>query len=178
MKVVKKLLLFLLIMVIALLVVGLFTKKDYVISREITINKPKQQVFDYLKMLKNQNEFSKWAKMDPNMKKEFKGTDGTVGFISAWEGNKDVGKGEQEITAIKEAEKIETEIRFIKPFESKAKGIMSVAAVDSASTKVAWSFDTHMNYPMNLFGLVFGMESSIGDDLQTGLNNLKNLLEK
>lgn len=178
MKTLKKILLFILLLIVALLVVGLFTKKDYVITKEVTINKPKQQVFDYLKLLKNQNEFSKWAKMDPNMKKDFKGTDGTVGFISMWEGTDDVGKGEQEITAIKEGEKIETEIRFIEPFESKAKGIMAVTAVDSASTKVSWSFDTHMNFPMNLFGLVMGMESSIGDDLQVGLNNLKTLLEK
>ena len=37
--------------------------------------------------------------MDPNIKTDFRGTDGTVGFISAWDSNniKNVGKGEQEI---------------------------------------------------------------------------------
>ncbi|WP_254500404.1 hypothetical protein, partial [Salmonella enterica] len=67
-------------------------------EREITINKSRQEVYDYIKYLKNQNNFSKWAKMDPAMKTEFRGTDGTVGFVSAWESaKKDVGKGEQEI---------------------------------------------------------------------------------
>lgn len=38
---------------------------------------------------------------DPNMRKNFKGTDGTVGFCYAWDGNKKAGKGEQEIIALK-----------------------------------------------------------------------------
>lgn len=37
--------------------------------------------------------------LDPNMEKEFKGTDGTVGFIYGWNGNKEGGEGEQEIKA-------------------------------------------------------------------------------
>lgn len=160
------------------LIVGLFTQKDYTITREVTINKPKQQVFDYIKLLKNQNEYSKWAKMDTNMKKEFKGTDATVGFISAWEGNDKVGKGEQEIKGIVEGEKLETEIRFIKPFESVAKGTMTTSAIDSTKTKVTWTFFTHMNYPMNVFGLIMNAEKSVGSDLQIGLDNLKGILEK
>ena len=36
--------------------------------------------------------------MDRNVKKSFKGTDGTVGFVAAWDSdNKKVGKGEQEV---------------------------------------------------------------------------------
>ena len=38
------------------------------------------------------------------MEKEFKGTDGEVGFISAWKGNKEVGEGEQEIIGLVENE--------------------------------------------------------------------------
>ncbi len=40
---------------------------------------------------------------DPLMKKQFKGTDGTVGFLYAWDSqNNEVGKGEQEIERIKD----------------------------------------------------------------------------
>jgi len=67
------------------LIAGLFIDGKYALEREITINKPKQEVYDYVKYLKNQNNFSVWAKTDPAMKKEFKGEDGTVGFISAWD---------------------------------------------------------------------------------------------
>jgi hypothetical protein len=39
-------------------------------------------VYDYVKYLKNQNDYSVWAKIDPGMKTEFRGKDGTVGFVS------------------------------------------------------------------------------------------------
>ena len=88
-------------LIVLLLILAVFLKKEYTVVREISISKPKLIVFDYLKQLKNQNNFSKWAMMDPNMKKEYKGTDGTVGFVSSWESEqKNVGKGEQEIKKI------------------------------------------------------------------------------
>lgn len=178
MKIVKIVLLIVVVLAAALFVIGLFIKKDYVISRQVTINKPKQEVFNYIKFLKNQNNFSKWAKMDPNMKTSFTGTDGTVGFVSAWEGNKDVGKGEQEIKNIIEGEKLETEIRFIKPFESIAKATMETKENGGGTTIVVWTFYSHMKYPTNLFGLFMNMDKAIGNDLEIGLNNLKTLLEK
>lgn len=177
MRIVKKILVILAMLIVILLVVALFVKKDYTIEREVTINKPKTEVFNYIKYLKNQNDYSKWAMMDPNMKKDFRGTDATVGFVSSWEGNKDVGKGEQEIKNIKEGESVDYEIRFMKPWESVANATMATEAVGDAQTKVKWSFSGHMPYPINLMRL-FGMEKMVGDDLQTGLNNLKTLQEK
>ena len=51
--------------------------------------------------------------MDPDMKKTYRGTDGTVGFVSAWDSEKDdVGKGEQEIIKITDGERIDYELRF------------------------------------------------------------------
>src|SRR2546428_8446319 len=119
MKTLKIVLILLVTLVAIPLVVALFVKKDYSIKREIVINKPKKEVFDYIRFLRNQDNFSKWAQMDPNMKKTYRGTDGTVGFVSAWESeNKNVGVGEQEIKAIKEGERIDLELRFKKPIEN------------------------------------------------------------
>jgi hypothetical protein len=116
--------------------------------------------------------------MDPAMKTEYRGTDGTVGFVSAWDGNSDVGKGEQEIKKITEGESLETELRFIKPFESKAKSSMTTTAINDSTTKVTWGFEGKMNYPFNLFRLFSDPEKMVGDDFSTGLSNLKTVLEK
>ncbi|NBA88357.1 polyketide cyclase [Emticicia sp. CRIBPO] len=178
MKVVKKILIGLLGIVAILLITGLFIKKDYAVHREIVINKPKQEVFDYIKLLKNQDNFSVWAMTDPKMKKTYTGTDGTVGFVSAWDSqNKDVGKGEQEIKKITEGERIDFELRFIKPFESTEKAYMTTEAVSPAQTKVRWGFDGHMAYPMNLMLLFMDFDQMLGDQLKTGLDNLKVKLE-
>jgi hypothetical protein len=162
-----------------LLIIALFTKKDYAVEREIVINKPKQEVFNYIKHLKNQDNFSKWATMDPNMKKEYTGTDGTVGFVSAWDSNdKNVGKGSQTIKKITEGENVDFEIHFLKPFEAKANAFMSTEALTADKTKVKWGFNSSMKYPMNLMLIFMNMENMLGNDLSTGLTNLKTVLEK
>lgn len=179
MKIIKKILIILAIVIAIPLLVALFVKKEYSVERDITINKPKQEVYNYIKYLKNQNNFSKWASMDPNMKKEFRGTDGTVGFVSAWDSDKkDVGKGEQEIKNMHEGERIDYEIRFIRPFASIAPAYLATESAGDNQTKVKWGFNGHMPYPMNLMLVFMDMDKLIGGDLQTGLNNLKNILEK
>lgn len=161
----------------AFLVIALFMKKDYTIVREITIDKSKPEVYNYVKLLKNQNNFSVWAQMDPNMQKEFRGTDGTVGFVSGWKStNKNVGEGEQEIKAIS-PDRIDYEIRFIKPFPSVAPAYMEITETTANETSVKWVFSGHMKYPTNLMMLFMNMEKMLGNDLSTGLSNLKKILE-
>jgi hypothetical protein len=179
MRILKTLLIGIAAIIILLLIVALFVKKNYGVVREVVINQPKSVVFDYLKLLKNQENFSVWANKDPEMKKEFRGTDGTVGFVSAWESkNKDVGKGEQEITKVTDGERIDYELRFIEPFASKSLAYLYMESVSENQTKVKWGFSGKMNYPLNLFLLTMDMEGMIGKDFQDGLNKLKTVLEK
>ena len=158
------------------LLAAAFMKKEYLIEREITINKPRQEVFDYIKMIKNQDNFSKWNKADPAMKKEFSGTDGTVGFIYKWDGNDEVGAGEQEITKITDGERIDLDLRFKRPFENNVKTYFATETVSATSTKVTWAMYGESSYPMNLLNGM--MEGMLGDDLETSLNDLKTQLEK
>ena len=165
--------------VVLLLIIGLFVKKDYSVVKEVIVNKSKSVVFEYLKFLKNQNKFSVWASMDPNMKTEYRGTDGTEGFVSAWESeNKNVGKGEQEILKIVNGERIDYEIRFIKPFASTSWANMIVASANENQTRVHWEFTGKMKYPTNLTLLFMNMEKMVGNDLEKGLQNLKTIMDK
>lgn len=162
----------------AIAIVALFMSRDMKATREVIINKPLPEVFDFIKQLKNQDLYSKWNTMDPNMKKSYKGEDGTVGFVSAWEGNKQVGQGEQEILAIVEGKSIDSELRFIKPFKSIAKAKMTTEAISDQATKVSWGFEGKMNYPMNFIKLFIKIEEGVGNDFAFGLSRLKDLLEK
>jgi hypothetical protein len=130
-------------------------------------------------MLKNQDLYSVWSTGDPSMNHTYIGTDGTVGFVSAWEStDKNMGKGEQEITAIVPGERMETELRFIKPFKTVSQVYLSTEAANDQSTTVRWGFSGKMNYPFNVLLLVMKMEESIGNDFDKGLGNLKAILEK
>lgn len=177
MKIVKKVLLGLGILLAIPLIIALFVKGDYALEREVTINKPKQDVFNYIKYLKNQNQYSTWNTMDPGMQQTYRGTDGAPGFVSAWTSKK-LGRGEQEIIKITEGERIDTELRFLGLFGSTSPAYMITEAVSDTQTRVKWGMSGHMVYPMNFMGLFFSMDDMIGTEYAKSLNTLKGILEK
>ncbi|MFT5077259.1 MAG: hypothetical protein ACI85B_002327, partial [Flavobacteriaceae bacterium] len=99
------------------------------------------------------------------------------GFISRWEGNKEVGIGEQEIKAIVENKQIDTELRFIKPWKSVSDAFLKVKELNSNSTEVIWGFSGVNKVPMNIMMLFFNMDTSVGTDFNEGLESLKQVLE-
>lgn len=80
---IKTILIIILVIIAIPFIIALFVKKEYKVEREVVIHKPVTEVFDYIKHLKNQDSYSKWAMIDLNIKKTFTGTDAKVGFISA-----------------------------------------------------------------------------------------------
>jgi hypothetical protein len=151
-------------------------KKQHYVKREIIINAPRQKVFDYVRFLKNQDEFNKHAMVDSNRIKEFKGTDGTVGYIYSWKGNKKAGEGEKEIKNIIEGQRVEAEIRFIKPMQVSATIIMDTESSSDNQTKLSWSNSGELKYPINI--MIPMMEGSVAKGMDESLNNLKAILEK
>ena len=155
--------------------IALFIKKEYKVEKEIVINKSNTEVFNYIKYLKNQEHYNVWVMAEPQMKKEYKGTDGTIGFVYAWEGDK-AGKGEQEIKMLDDGKKLESEIRFKKPFEGIAVAYFVTDSIKPNQTKVTWGMKGTNKYPMNMMNLF--TNSLLGKDLLKSLNNLKIKLEK
>lgn len=167
-----------LIVIGMIVLLALSSPKYYEISREIIIDKPVSEVFNYLKYLKNQDHWSPWKKKDPTMSQEFAGTDGEVGFIAKWKGNSDVGEGEQEIKAIVDNKRMDTELRFYKPWKSTSNAFLVVEDLGKMQTKVTWGFFGKNKFPSSIFMLFFNMEKSVGNDFEEGLSNLKLVLEK
>jgi hypothetical protein len=159
-----------------LLIIALFMRREHYVKREIVINAPRQKVFDYVKLLKNQDEFNKHAMAGSDRKREFKGTDGTVGYIYAWSGDKNAGAGEKEIKNIIEGERVEAEIRFVKPMRVTASIIMEMGSLPGNQTKTSWSNAGRLNYPLNI--MIPMMEKHVAKDMDNSLSALKNILEK
>ena len=44
-------------LILLILICGLFMKKDHFVKRGIVINAPRQEVYDFLRFLKNQEKF-------------------------------------------------------------------------------------------------------------------------
>ncbi|MCF6436337.1 SRPBCC family protein [Pseudoalteromonas sp. MMG022] len=173
----KKIIIILLLVIASPFILALFVADSYHVEREVEIEQPLEQVFSYIKLLKNQSNYSTWAQVDPAMETEYRGEDGTVGFVSAWRSkHPEVGVGEQEIIKIDENKRIDFELRFKEPFQSTDPAYM-ITEPTLNGTKVKWGFNGHMDYPMNLMLLLVDFEQMLGDDLQMGLDNLKEVLE-
>lgn len=166
-------------LVVLLLLIALFTRKSYTIAREAIVKRTKNEVFNYVKFLKNQDYYSKWVMTDPHMKKSYAGTDGSPGFVYAWDSNdKNTGKGEQEIKRIVDGEQIGTEIRFERPFKNVAQALITASDLGGNQTRVTWEFSSSMKYPMNAMLLFIDFDKLLGKDMEESLSRLKGVLEK
>ncbi len=178
MKIIKWILISIAGLLALIAIVGLIAKKEYTVVREVTINKPKHEIYEYIKYLKNQKNYSKWEQMDPNVTMNYTGTDAEIGFVSAWDSKLDsVGAGEQEIKKMTPDARIDYEIRFKRPFENTSGGYLELAELAPNQTKVTWGFNGKMPFPFNVMLLTMDMDKMLGRDLTVGLNNLRVLME-
>lgn len=177
MKTLKRIGLGILAIIALLLIVALFVSKDFDYEKSMVVNAPIDQVWKHTNSLAELDKWGPWGDYDPNMKKELTGIDGTVGAKSSWESDHEkVGSGSQTITKIDAPKLLETDLKFLTPFESEAKGYIKLLS-EGANTKVTWGFKSEMPYPFNLMKLTMNMDESIGKDFDLGLTKLKKMCE-
>ena len=168
-----------LIFAIAIIFFGAYLKSDYQITREITIEEPKQQIFNYIKLLKNQNDYSYYNRKDPETIKSYKGTDGEVGFTYIWSSKiNSIGSGTQTISKIVEGQEIRCDIQFIKPLRLKSIATIALTEISESETKVTWTFSSVYKFPLNIIIYFVNLEKLIGTDIGSSLMTLKQNLER
>lgn len=154
-----------------------FAPRKYNVHRSVTILKKRPELFQYLKLMRNQDHWSPWMKRDPEMQQTFSGEDGNVGFKTQWESeHKQVGHGEQEIIKLEENRRIESALRFLKPWKSESSGYFDLQDADGG-TKVTWGFYGTHKPPLNVMMLFYNMDKAVGKDFEEGLADLKKVLE-
>lgn len=151
--------------------------REIEVEKSILIDKPKQAVYNYLKLTRNQENFSTWNMADPGKQTSSEGIDGTVGFIYSWDSkDKNVGAGSQEITGLVEGDCIEYALRFERPMKNIATSKFILEAVGDNQTKVTWDFRGPTSFWMGLFkGIV---QKMLGKSLAQSLATLKQVLEQ
>jgi len=176
MKKVLKIIGILILLVIAfVLIAGIFIKKDYHLEKDIVINAPREKVWAHVNTLRQFSTWNPFVEKDPNVKTSYEGVEGTVGSKYSWDGNSDVGKGTQTITAIDSASSVKSHLHFIKPMEGEAEAYLNLSDAGNGATKVTWGFDSRYKYPMNVMTLFMG--GMMGDMFNKGLGKLKTLSE-
>lgn len=155
-------------------VIGLFLPSSQHVERQITIDAPAARVFPYLNDFRKFNQWSPWAKMDPNTRYTYSGTERGTGAIMQWSSEHEhVGMGSQQIVDSKPNELVKTEIDF--GFGTPAAASFTLSE-DAGQTHVLWVFDVYMgNTISRYFGLM--MDSWVGASYEQGLADLKALVE-
>lgn len=160
---------------VVLLVVGAYLLPRVVhVERTVVINASAEEIFPLVNDYARFNDWSPWAHRDPDAIYEFSDVTSGVGAEMRWSGNAQVGTGRQEITLSEPYSRIETWLDF--GAQGTAEAFFTFEPVDGG-TEVTWGFDSDMG--MNPIGRYMGlmMDTWVGGDYETGLNNLKALVE-
>lgn len=162
--------------IIALIIATmLILGKDYHYEKSIVINATKEKVWQNVNSMKGFNTWNPWSDLDPNFKVIYSGNSGALGDQYCWDGNEEAGKGCHVITAIVPDNKVSSKMMFEKPFQSEAISDL-ILTPQGNSTKVTWTMDCELDYPINLMKLF--MDGQMDDSYSKGLAKLKALSEK
>ncbi|MFT3986945.1 SRPBCC family protein [Aestuariivirga sp.] len=145
------------------------------VERFTVISATPAQIFAVASSLKRFNEWSPWAGIDPATTYTYGGPDSGAGQTMSWVSkNPNVGSGTQTITDVQDNERVVSTIDF--GSRGKAVTTLSLAPV-LGGTGVTWRFDAPLNGIFDRWaGLMF--DSALGGDFETGLRNLKAVVEK
>lgn len=168
---------FLVIVIIAAVLIYAATRPDtFHVERSISIKASPEKIFAFINDFHQWNDWTPYNK-DSAMKKTYSGSDRGVGAHYAWEGNKEVGKGEITITATTPPNRIVMDLHMIEPFEGHNVVTFTLNAAGD-STNVTWSIDDKHKLMVKVIGLFLNLDKMIGRDFEAGLAKLKTVAEK
>lgn len=166
----------LVIFVLGTLAVASTKPANFHYERTLSINAQPEKIFTLINDYHSWASWSPWEKLDPSMKKTFNGAASGVGSIYEWEGNSEVGKGRMEITEANSPSNIKMRLDFLSPFEAHNTTEFSFAVKDGM-THVTWAMYGPNALVSKVMGLFCDMDQMIGKDFETGLNNIKKIVE-
>ena len=176
MRVLKRLLVFLVSLIVVLVAVSYLLPRQVQVERSIEIDAPASEVFSKVNGLKAGADWSPWLSRDPEVNLVYSGPEAGVGSTLVWASDHpQVGNGRQEIVESVDNQKVVTALDFGEMGTAKA----AFQLVESeGKTTITWDLDTDMgNNPIGRYmGLM--MDKWVGGDYEKGLANLKVLVEE
>ena len=162
------------IIVIFLIVVAM-RPAEFTVKRSVKISAPPSGIFDHVNDLHQFQEWSPWAKMDPDAKTSFEGPPAGVGAAFSWEG-KTTGAGKMTGIESIPGEVVRYQLDFKKPFVATNIGSFTLKP-EGGQTEVTWAMSGKKNFVFKAFGMFVDCDKMIGKDFEKGLADLKTLVE-
>ena len=154
------------------------TRPDHFrVERSIDIAAPAAKIFPLLDDLRQQRLWSPWEQKDPDMKRSYSGAERGVGAVYEWDGDKNIGAGRQEITAVTPDAKIEARIDFFRPMQANNR-FEYILRPAGGGTNITWAIFGPMPLFHRAMSLFMSMDKMIGGEFEKGLVQLKALAER
>jgi hypothetical protein len=164
------------VVVVLFVVIVALRPSDFRVTRSTSINAPPAGVFPLVNDLHKFQDWSPWAKIDPECKTSFAGPTAGTGAAFSWAGNKKVGEGRMTITATSPAELVRLRLEFLKPFRATNTAEFTFKP-EGNHTVVTWSMYGANNFFFKAFGLFIDCDKMCGPDFEKGLAMMKSLAE-
>ena len=163
--------------VIIVLILAATKPNSFRVERSIEIAAPAAKIFPYFEDLRQQRLWSPWDQKDPGMKRTYSGAEKGVGAVYAWDGNKEIGAGRQEITSVTPHSKIEANIDFFRPMQV-SNHIEYILCPAGNGTNVTWAIYGPMPFMSKIMSIFMSFDKMVGNEFEKGLLQLKGLAEK
>jgi hypothetical protein len=159
-----------------LLILAAMRPDTFRVQRSASIQAPPEKIFPLINDLKRFNAWNPFDKKDPNLKGSYSGAASGKGAAYAFEGNKDVGRGSLEIIDSVPASEVRMSLHMLAPMEARNVVEFSLKP-DGQATRVTWSMQGPMPFVAKIFGIFCDMDGMIGKEFESGLANLKAIVE-
>jgi effector-binding domain-containing protein len=182
MRLLKKLLLLLVVLCVLLVGAAFFMPDKAHGERSVVIDRAPSMVFAAVNGYRGFNNWSPWAKLDPDASFTRSGPETGVGARLAWKGNAEIGEGSQEIEISEPYSKVQTRLDFGAMGQGRATFTLLPAG---EGTKLTWAFDSDLalgfdrGFAWSVMGRLMGpwIGEEVGKDYERGLAALKQQLE-
>ena len=148
---------------------------NFRITRSATIPASPAAVFEQVNDLHKWQEWSPWAKLDPNAKVTFEGPEAGKGASFHWAGNSEVGEGKMTLVESQPGELVRFKIEFTSPFTATNDTEFTFKPAGD-QTEVTWTMSGKNNFMAKAFSLFVDCDKMVGGQFEEGLNNLKSVV--
>lgn len=161
--------------VLLILLGGLFIPATFRVERSVQIEAPAQRIYDYVVEPRKWQEWSVWARRDPEMRIVYSGPPFGMGARWSWE-SKTEGSGSMELTRVDPDHRVEYALAF-PAFNLRSAGAITLEP-SGGGTRVTWTNGGDVGGNPFKHYLAAAMDHMVGPDFEQGLANLKVLAEK
>jgi hypothetical protein len=149
---------------------------DFEVVRSTRISAPAERIHGLIDNFRAWRSWSPWEDLDPELRREYSGSESGVGARYAWEGNRKAGKGDMEIVG-STPERVDVRLTFERPWKATNAVSFTLAPAGDGETDVTWRMTGTQRGFAALFGKLISMDRMVGKDFEKGLTRMKSAAE-